>query len=69
MAEQVQLLVTALDQKRNMAGHEAGGAVANEKTKIVPLNVSDQHCGARFAESGGQIDHGIVSSSGLSPYA
>jgi hypothetical protein len=35
----------------------------------VPLNVRDQHRGTCFGESGRQIDHRIISSAGVSPYA
>jgi hypothetical protein len=69
VAEQVQILVTALDQERDVAGDEPGDAVAEEETKIMPLNVRDQHRGARFGEGGRQIDHRIISSAGVSPYA
>jgi hypothetical protein len=61
MTEQVQLLAMALDQERNVARDKPGGAMTDEETKIVPLDVRNQHCGARFREGRGQIDHRIIS--------
>ena len=61
MAEQVQLLAMALDQERNVARDEPRGAVADEQTEIVLLDMRDQNGRTRFGEGRRQIDHRIIS--------
>ena len=63
MAQQVQLLIAALDQERNMARHEPGSTMADEQAEIVPLDMCDQYLRTRFRKGRGQIDQRIVSSS------
>jgi hypothetical protein len=50
-----------LDQEGYVARDEPRGAMADEQTEIVLLDMRDQHRGTRFSEGRRQIDHGIIS--------
>src|SRR5271167_1243348 len=53
----MQLVAVALDQEWDVARHQPRQAVADEKTEIMPLDMRDQHLGARLGKSRGQVDH------------
>ncbi len=55
VADQMQLLPVPFDQERNVARHEAGGAVADEETEIMAFNMRDQDLGTRLGEVRGQV--------------
>jgi hypothetical protein len=57
VAEQVELVAAPLDQKGYVARNDPVGAVTDQQTKIMLVDVLDEYLGARFRKGGGQIDH------------
>src|SRR5690348_8415814 len=57
VAEQVELIAVPLDQKGYVARNNSIDAMADQQTKIMLIDVLDQHLEARFSKGGGQINH------------
>src|SRR5262249_19815983 len=57
MALQVEFVAVTLEEKGDVARNEPIRPVADEQTKVMPLNMPDQHLRARFGEGRRQIDH------------
>jgi len=54
MAEKAQPVDLALDQKRDVARHQPGWAIADQQTEIVPLDVRIKTSGLASVKPGGR---------------